>query len=114
MKSLIVSKAPNEAFALTNSVVVHPDDISGAGEDCLLVNGDYVFSVLTDRSVTRGHLGTSSFHRTWAKMSLNEQVQVKLVQVQSHLEKLVIQVIINLCMYLVPTLFYNILFRFNF
>ena len=90
---LTVSKAPNEAFALTNCVIIHPDDVKGAS-DCLIVNETFVFSLLTDRSVERGHLGTSSFHRTWARMSLNEQVKVSFLDVKVFLEKIVIQVLL--------------------
>jgi hypothetical protein len=91
MKSFVVAKAPNEAFALINSVVIHPEDID-LNFDHVQVNGGSVASVATDRSMARGHLGTSSLHRTWLKVSLNETVTCMPIKHLKSLAKIVIQV----------------------
>ena len=91
MKTLTITKAPNEAFALTNCVVVHPDDFD-ASYEYVQINGRCVASIAVDRGMERGQLGTSSFHRTWLKVSLNEPVQCVPIKHLKSLEKLDIQV----------------------
>lgn len=87
----LVTKAPNEAYALTNSVVLNPNDIS-SHTDAIIVNNSFVFSVLKDSAVPKGNIATSSFHRTWAKISINEQVSVQKTLISATITSLTIQI----------------------
>lgn len=108
MVRFAISKAPNEALALTNCVIIHPEDHK-SNEDCIILNDTYVFSVLRDKAVERGHLGTSGLHRTWARVSFNDQVSVHPYSPKTTLEKISVQV----HFFIFPMLF-NLIFQLLF
>lgn len=74
--SFRIAKAANDTLALTNCLIVNKADFPTG--KYILVNNNYVFSVLVDDSCGRGELGTSAFHRRWANLSLGEVVSIRL------------------------------------
>ncbi|EPZ35768.1 ATPase, AAA-type domain-containing protein [Rozella allomycis CSF55] len=73
---LRVGKSPNEALALTNAVICHPDEFP-ASIKYVLIERDYVFSLKPHSDISKGYLGFSNVHRSWARLSLNSVVEVQ-------------------------------------
>lgn len=85
MVSLKVSRAPNEELALSNCLLIHPDLFK---EDVcfVLVESQYLFTIKKEESIQKDSVGVSSIHRSWAMISLCQEVSV--VPVEQKPEKL--------------------------
>ncbi|KAJ1653379.1 transport between ER and Golgi ATPase protein [Dispira simplex] len=71
-----VTKCPGEALALTNLLAVSPHDFPPTVRH-LLVNGQYAFTLEPVEGFPPQHIGTTKMHRSWARLSLNQEVQVE-------------------------------------
>jgi len=71
----VVTKAPSEAFALKNKVAVNPRDFNEKVKH-VLINGQYAVSVERTDQVPQGQIGCSTLQRTWAHLSINDEVDV--------------------------------------
>lgn len=72
-----VSKCPNETLALTNCLIVHPRDFD-LKTRYVIVDGQFYFNIKPAEGVAQGEIGTSVFHRKYASLSLNQEVQLKI------------------------------------
>ncbi|OIR58038.1 MAG: vesicular-fusion protein SEC18 [Amphiamblys sp. WSBS2006] len=72
---LKVIRAPNEILALTNCLLVHPDEFA-AGTEYVSVGGACPFKLKRDTLVARGTAGISNLHRGWLSVSLNQEIDV--------------------------------------
>ncbi|KAI3654864.1 hypothetical protein MP228_000244 [Amoeboaphelidium protococcarum] len=77
-KEVRINKAANDRLALTNCLIVSKSDYPPTSniKYVALKGGDYVFTILADDTCAPGEVGTSSFHRRWANLSLGEVVSV--------------------------------------
>ncbi|KAJ3395955.1 transport between ER and Golgi ATPase protein [Lobulomyces angularis] len=65
-----------EALAYTNCIIFNPRDMDPRTR-YIVVDNQFYFNVKTDQGTTPGEIGTSLFHRKYAQLSLNQEVQVK-------------------------------------
>ncbi|OLL23623.1 Vesicular-fusion protein sec18 [Neolecta irregularis DAH-3] len=70
-----VAKAPSAEFALTNCILVAPQDFP-QNTGYIIVDDAFVFSAALVNTVIPGTLGTSGVQREWARWSLNQMVTV--------------------------------------
>ncbi|OMH78523.1 Vesicular-fusion protein sec18 [Zancudomyces culisetae] len=72
-----VSKCPNEALALKNLLAVSSRDFK-ASTKYVKVNENYIFNAVATDDLDAGLIGPSRIHRTWAQLSLYQDVLVEL------------------------------------
>ena len=77
-----VQKSPNDALALSNCIIVSPEEFDESIQ-YILINGDYAMTLKRDRSIEKGTLGTANLQRRWAGLSLNEEVLVTIFDAQA-------------------------------
>lgn len=73
---LTVAKSPSEALALTNCLILHPDDAKNLGASYTLLSSTYILTVRPSETVLRGTMGMSSPHRNWLQVALGDQLQL--------------------------------------
>ncbi|KAH8548945.1 P-loop containing nucleoside triphosphate hydrolase protein [Umbelopsis sp. PMI_123] len=71
-----VGQCPNPDAALSNFLFVAPGQFDPK-EHYLLVNDQYVFTMVADETLPRGIIGTNLMHRRWAQFSLKQDVHVR-------------------------------------
>ncbi|KAL7752784.1 transport between ER and Golgi ATPase protein [Sorochytrium milnesiophthora] len=73
---LRVVKCPSEGLALTNCLIVSPQDFD-AHCRYVVLNGTHIFTVRADPLVQPGTIGTGNMQRKWAALSLGQEVTVQ-------------------------------------
>ncbi|KAJ1973882.1 transport between ER and Golgi ATPase protein [Dimargaris xerosporica] len=76
MAIMRVVKCPSDTLALTNLLVVNAGDFS-ADTRHVIINDAYVFTVYPTNGFVSGAVGTTKMHRTWARLSLNQEIHVE-------------------------------------
>ncbi|GAB5588917.1 transport between ER and Golgi ATPase protein [Umbelopsis nana] len=71
-----VGQCPTPDAALSNFLFVAPGQFD-PHEHYLIVNDQYVFTLVADEGVPPGFIGTNLMHRRWAQFSLKQDVHVR-------------------------------------
>ncbi|CAM0137867.1 transport between ER and Golgi ATPase protein [Umbelopsis sp. WA50703] len=71
-----VGQCPNQQAALSNCLFIAPGQFD-PHEHYLIVNEEYVFTLIADDTVPPGIIGTNLMHRRWGQFSLKQDVHVR-------------------------------------
>jgi len=71
-----VNKAPTDALSFTNCLIVHPRDFDQRVRYAI-VDNQFYFNIKLAGEIAQGEVGTSVFHRRYASLSLNQEIQIR-------------------------------------